>query len=85
MEILEIFTAATVYLSGSQYLSLHFLLSYFNILLWCLAEIVEEENSNNEENPLLAVACQEGWKVLNKYWKKNDSYLSHVIAMVLDP
>lgn len=86
-EILELFITVSVHLSESQYPSLHLQLPYFNILLQALFKITEEEKDEDEDegNETLAAACEDGYNILNKYWKKTDTYSTQVISMILDP
>jgi hypothetical protein len=49
-----------------------------SILLKILSDFVKEEEGGTE-------ACDEGWAVLNEWWKKTDDQTSLVISMILDP
>jgi hypothetical protein len=84
--ILKIFVEPTVHLSGSKYPTLHLQLPYYSLLLRQLSQFVTEEEERNNGNPfLLSRAVDDGWEVLNEYWKKTDDQTALVLSMILDP
>jgi hypothetical protein len=84
--ILNIFVDPTVQLSGSKYPTLHLQLPWYLVLLKRLSDFVTEEEGRNLGDPtLLSEAYDEGWVVLNEWWKKTDDQTSLVISMILDP
>jgi hypothetical protein len=84
--ILKIFVKPTEHLSGSKYPTLHLQLPYYSILLRQLSQFVTEEEERNNGNPsTLSRACDDGWEILNEYWKKTDDQTALVLSMILDP
>lgn len=79
-EILSIFVVVTTRHRASWYPTLQYQLPSFTIFL---KHLLKEEKAG--VLLVLSNAFEEGWSLLNEYWKKTRNDSSQVIAMMLDP
>lgn len=84
-KIREIVVVPTKHFSRSKYPTLQLQLPYYTTLLQQLRAIVKAEDDSLSGNPILSVACDEAWAILNKYWIETDKDTAVAIAMILDP